>query len=160
MPDWPLILATLLLVLCANAAPAMVGLVVRVLPARRRMPPLDGGRYLGDGRPALGASKTWPGLAAALVATPICAMMLGWPWLTGLGVGAAAMTGDLIASLIKRRLGLPSGSSAPLLDEVPESLLPALLLGLRWIDIAVVVTAFVAIDRLLTSLSKLFASKL
>jgi len=159
MPDWQLTLATLLLVLSANAAPALIALLVRSLPGGRRMPPLDGGRCLVDGRRALGSSKTWPGLGAALVATTGCAMLLGLPWSIGLGVGAAAMTGDLIASLVKRRIGLASGSPAPLLDQVPESMLPALLVGLDWIETAIVVAAFVAIDLLLTPLFKRLASR-
>jgi hypothetical protein len=160
MPDWQLILNTLALVLTANATPALIGLLVRMLPGDRRMPPLDGGRCLADGRRVLGPSKTWPGLGAALAAASVCAVLLGWPWTLGLGVGAAAMTGDLAASLIKRRLGLESGTAAPLLDEVPESLLPALLVGLRWVEVAIVVAAFVAIDLLLTHLAKHPVSRL
>jgi CDP-2,3-bis-(O-geranylgeranyl)-sn-glycerol synthase len=34
------------------------------------------------------------------------------------------MSGDLLSSFIKRRLGIISSRSAPLLDQLPETLLP------------------------------------
>jgi CDP-2,3-bis-(O-geranylgeranyl)-sn-glycerol synthase len=56
------------------------------------------------------------------------------------------MLGDLVSSFIKRRLGMPASSRATGLDQIPESLLPALacspMLGLSFVDICVVVAAF------------------
>jgi CDP-2,3-bis-(O-geranylgeranyl)-sn-glycerol synthase len=36
----------------------------------------------------------------------------------GLVIGLGAMTGDLVASFAKRRLGIPRGRPAPLLDQL------------------------------------------
>ncbi len=137
------------LVVLANALPALLGLLLG--PAR----PLDGGRYLSlDGRPLLGSSKTWRGLVASLVGTAMGALGLGLPWALGLEVAAGAMLGDLAASFIKRRLGRPPSASVPLLDQVPESLLPALAvkaqLALGWPDVLVLILAFIVIDIVLT----------
>jgi CDP-2,3-bis-(O-geranylgeranyl)-sn-glycerol synthase len=68
------------------------------------------------------------------------------------------MLGDLGASFVKRRLGRPSSASVPLLDQVPESLLPGVLtrteLGLDWGDLGVTVLVFVLLDLLLTPLGR------
>ena len=56
------------------------------------------------------------------------------------------MAGDLLSSFVKRRLALPPSSKATGLDQVPESLLPALAchgaLVLTLADIALVVAVF------------------
>ncbi len=148
-PHWSQALALLALVLVANGAPALLGIW-----RSGRDRPLDGGRVLSDGRPVLGPSKTWRGLVAALAATPLAALMLGLDWHLGLTVAVGAMAGDLLASFSKRRLGLVSSASAPVLDQLPESLIPALLvhrtLGLGWLDLAAVVGAFTVLDLALT----------
>jgi hypothetical protein len=57
-----------------------------------------------------------------------------------------AMAGDLLSSFVKRRLQFQPSSRATGLDQIPESLLPALAcrstLGLTAIDILAVVTVF------------------
>ena len=146
---WSPLLLLLALVVLANALPALLGLLLG--PAR----PLDGGRCLPlDGRPFLGRSKTWRGLVASFVGTALGALVLGLPWTLGLEVAAGAMLGDLAASFVKRRLGRPPSASVPLLDQVPESLLPALAvkaqLALGWRDLWVLILAFIAIDIVLT----------
>lgn len=148
-PHWSQILSLLTLVLVANGAPALFARL-RGRPSR----PLDGGRVLRDGRRLLGSSKTWRGLAVSLAATPLAALVLGLDWHLGLGVALGAMAGDLLASFAKRRLGLPSSASAPVLDQMPESLIPGLwasgILGLGWLDLALVVCAFTILDLALT----------
>jgi len=71
-------------------------------------------------------------------------------------LASASMFGDLLSSFIKRRLGLRTHSQAFGLDQVPESLLPLLLLqehlGLSGGDIALVVTVFIALELLLSRL--------
>jgi len=152
-PHWYPILALLCLILVANAVPALIALL-RGGNAR----PVDGGLILRDGHRLLGSSKTWRGLVWALVLTPLAAPILGLPWTQGLHVAAAAMAGDLGASFIKRRLGLPSGAGVPGLDQVPESLLPALLakgpMGLAWLDLVMAVSAFTLLDLILTPLAR------
>lgn len=151
-PDWTPILLLLLLILAANALPALLGLVLG--PAR----PIDGSRLGGDRQPPLGATKTWRGLMVALTATPILAAAAGLHWWLGLAVAAGAMAGDLVASFVKRRLGLVSSTSVPMLDQVPESLIPAILvrdqLALTWPDVAILVASFTVLDLLLTPVGK------
>jgi CDP-2,3-bis-(O-geranylgeranyl)-sn-glycerol synthase len=146
-------LELLLLVICANGAPILLD----DLLGRRWAWPLDGGRVLADGRRLLGRSATARGVAAAVVATAVLAWLLGQPAVVGAQVGLFAMLGDALSSFLKRRLGLEPGDKAPGLDQVPESLLPLLVVGerygLRWWDIALLVVAFtlfsMAISRLL-----------
>lgn len=149
-PHWFLILATLALILLANGLPALLGLLLG--PGRA----LDGGWLWGDGRPLLGPTKTMRGVLAALVATPIAAAAMGLAWHVGLLVALGAMLGDLLASFTKRRLGFPSSAKVPLLDTVPESLFPVLLvmgqLGLGWLDLALLILVFGVLDLVLTPL--------
>jgi CDP-2,3-bis-(O-geranylgeranyl)-sn-glycerol synthase len=149
-PHWFLILSTLALILLANGLPALLGLLLG--PGR----PLDGGRRLQDGRPLFGPTKTVRGVLAALAATPLAAVALGLPWRVGLLIALGAMLGDLLASFVKRRLGFPSSAKASLLDTVPESLIPVLLimghLGLDWLDLALLTLAFAVLDLVLTPL--------
>lgn len=119
-PMWLL----LLLLIAANGAPV---LAQKLLRGRWRSP-VDGRLRLPDGRRLFGAAKTWRGLAAALLAGTALAPLLGLsPWL-GLAAAALAMAGDLLSSFVKRRLGLAPSGRAPLLDTVPEALLPGLAL--------------------------------
>lgn len=66
------------------------------------------------------------------------------------------MAGDLGSSFVKRRLGLASSSMALGLDQVPESLLPALVLrepfGLGWIEVFAVSLVFFLLGLLLSAL--------
>jgi hypothetical protein len=153
-PHWSPTLSLLALILLANGLPAVLGLLLG--PAR----PLDGGRTLSDGWPLLGPSKTWRGLAAALVGTAFGGLALGLHWTLVLKVAVGAMLGDLIASFAKRRLGRPPSASVPVLDQVPEALIPALLskaeLALSWLDIGVLILAFVLLDLILTHLGRRF----
>jgi CDP-2,3-bis-(O-geranylgeranyl)-sn-glycerol synthase len=140
------------LIAAANGAPWVIG---RWL-GRRDAWPVDGGWRFADGQPLLGPSKTWRGLAAALIATPLLALLIGWPLWLGLAVGGATMIGDLLASFLKRRLGLVSSTDAPGLDQIPEALFPALVatfwLDLDWIDLGIVVLTFLISHLLLTIL--------
>lgn len=149
---WPAILSLLALILLANGLPAAIRLVFG--PAR----PLDGGWTLADGRSLLGPSKTWRGLVLALLGTAFGAIVLGLPAGLGLTVGVGAMVGDLATSFLKRRLGLAPSASLPVLDQVPEALLPGLLvkaeLALGWVDLGVSVLAFCALDLVLTDLGR------
>ncbi|MFO1427354.1 MAG: CDP-archaeol synthase [Steroidobacteraceae bacterium] len=54
--------------------------------------------------------------------------LLGVGPAAGAAFGLASLAGDLASAFAKRRLGLASGSAAPLLDQLPEALLPLLLL--------------------------------
>lgn len=90
--------------------------------------PLDMGFNFVDGKRLLGDSKTWRGLLASLIVTAPAAWLLGYEWQLGLLLAFYSMLGDLLSSFIKRRMAMPSSSMAPLIDQIPESLLPAWLL--------------------------------
>ncbi len=143
-----LITTLLLLLVTANGAPV----VASALLGKRWAWPLDGNSRFTDQRPLLGASKTLRGLATAIVATTIVAVLLGMTWLEGASFGLLAMLGDLCSSFIKRRLGLPSSQSVPLLDQLPESVLPIWMLqsvlGPTVIEMLAAVGAFIVIDLL------------
>jgi hypothetical protein len=143
----------LLLLMLANGAPVIAKKLLGTFFNR----PLDGGRSGPDGRPWLGPSKTIRGIAVSLIATTFGAALTGFGWRLGAVVALAAMTGDLASSFFKRRLGMASSSRAIGLDQIPESLLPALasapMLGLHALDISTIVLVFLvgelALSRLL-----------
>ena len=118
------LLSLLLLIIIANGAPVLI----RRLLNDSFYLAIDFGQKLPDKNRLFGASKTWRGVFAALFATPAAAWLLGYSLETGLLVAVYAITGDLFSSFIKRRLSMKTSSMAPLLDQVPESLLPAYML--------------------------------
>ena len=146
MTDTSSVVRALLLLLAANAAPWMLG---RLLNARLGWP-LDFGATLPDGHRLLGDHKTWRGLLGGMLACGIVAMLFGLGFDLGVWFGALALAGDALSSLIKRRLGRAPGRDLPIVDQLPEALLPlAVLAGalhLRAIGVAVVTLAFVLID--------------
>ncbi len=148
--EWPL--RILLLLIVANGAPVLGKKIFGAAFST----PLDGGLKLRDGRPLFGPSKTIRGVVLSLAATAPTAAALGLDWLDGVLVAVLAMTGDLLSSFIKRRLGRPPSSMAPGLDQIPESLLPALAfqarLNLSGWDIAGVVFSFILLELWLSRL--------
>lgn len=145
-------LELLLLIVVANAAPVLA----RDVLGERWDAPLDGGRRAADGRPLLGQAKTWRGVTAAVFAITVAAPLLGRSALDGALVGLLAMTGDTLASYLKRRRGYGTSARAPCLDTLPEAALPGALLapcfGLAWWQVPLLVVLFHAIDRLLSPL--------
>ena len=140
----------LLLIIIANGAP----IILRTLIKNRLDLPVDFGFHLPDGKPLFGKSKTWRGIAGAVVFAGCGALLLGYPPYTGMLVAIYSLSGDLISSFIKRRLGMQTSSMAPLLDQVPESLFPAIMLrdafGLETESIIILVCAFVIAELLLS----------
>lgn len=147
-----LVVKLLLLLAAANGTPVLTRWFVKDWANAS----LDGGRRLADGRPLFGPSKTIRGLVCAIAATALVAPLLGFPAIVGLAVGAAAMLGDLISSFVKRRLGLPSSAMALGLDQIPESLLPLIvlwpILTLTLADIVLILVAFFGGELLLSRL--------
>ncbi|MGZ5927751.1 MAG: CDP-archaeol synthase [Rhizomicrobium sp.] len=147
-----LVVKLLLLLAAANGTPVLTRWIVKDWANAS----LDGGRRLADGRPLFGPSKTIRGLVCAIAATALVAPLLDFPATTGLAVGAAAMLGDLISSFVKRRLGLPSSAMALGLDQIPESLLPLIvlwpILTLTLADAAVILAIFFGGELLLSRL--------
>jgi CDP-2,3-bis-(O-geranylgeranyl)-sn-glycerol synthase len=149
----------MLLLFVANGAPIILNNVLGRLGAW----PVDGGAtWSFDGQPVLGPSKTWRGVAAALLATAGVAWLLALPFRLGLIVGAFAMLGDLLSSFVKRRRGMASGNRALGLDQIPESLLPLLAvraeLSLSAGQVSWLVLAFLVLELLLSRL--LFAVRI
>ncbi len=139
-------LKLLLLLGVANGAP----ILARRLLGSRWGWPLDGNRRFIDGRPLLGSGKTLRGLVVATLATACAAPVLGISPALGARMGLSAMLGDALASFVKRRLGLMSGARCRGLDQIPESLLPLLVvagpLALSLPQIAAVTLAFYALE--------------
>jgi CDP-2,3-bis-(O-geranylgeranyl)-sn-glycerol synthase len=136
------ILQSLVVISAANTAPVALARLMGARFAR----PIDGGLVLRDGRPLLGRSKTWRGLAAAVLLATCGAVLIGLPWRAGALAGACAMAGDCLSSFVKRRFGFAPSSMALGLDQVPESFLPAIAcradLPLGALDIVAIVLAF------------------
>ena len=143
-----------LLLIIANGTPALLGLVLG--PRWNR--PLDNNRQFPDNRPLLGPSKTLRGLLSAIVVTGLLAPLFELSVLEGASFALLAMLGDLSSSFIKRRLGFASSRSAPLLDQIPESILPLwglqTALGSSGSEMALAVAIFIVIDLLLSGLLK------
>jgi CDP-2,3-bis-(O-geranylgeranyl)-sn-glycerol synthase len=139
-----------ILLLVANGSPVVMSMILR----RDWQLPLDGGLCLADGKRLFGSSKTVPGLAVAVAATTLGAVLIGPGVWIGLSIGAFAMLGDLLSSFIKRRLGLAAGDRAIGLDQIPESLLPLLvckpLLGLSWTQVLLLTIAFLFFNLLVS----------
>lgn len=136
------IFQSLILISTANGAPVLFARLLGTRFAR----PIDGGVVLRDGHPLLGRSKTWRGLAAAIVLATCTAVIIGLPWQAGAITGASAMAGDCLSSFVKRRMALESSSMSIGLDQVPESLFPAVAssvyLPLGLTDVIAIVLVF------------------
>lgn len=143
-------LQLLFLIIIANGAPVLV----RLLMKDHLDIAVDFGAKFADSNRIFGSSKTWRGIIAALLATPIAALVLGYSPETGLHIAVFAILGDLLSSFIKRRLGMAPSSKAYLLDQVPESLFPALavmkIFNLGFADILLLVFVFLIIDLVIT----------
>ena len=115
---------------------------------------LDLGRKLHDGRPIFGSSKTWRGLAAALVTSCILSMVFGYGIWFGLVFGVLVMSGDLLSSFIKRRTGLKPSDQCMGLDQLPESFIPSVYavwhLGAGWWWAVLLALAFMLLEILIS----------
>lgn len=124
----PVLIAQLLVLLTlANGTPVIAKKILGTVLAH----PLDGGITLADGQPLFGSSKTIRGIALAIAVTAVGAPWIGLDWTVGLLVSATAMIGDLFSSFTKRRMKMVPGSMALGLDQILESLLPAI--ACRWV---------------------------
>ena len=136
------ILQSLILISAANGAPVLFARLLGTRFAR----PIDGGVVLRDGHPLLGRSKTWRGVAAAILLAACVAVLMSLPWQLGALAAASAMAGDCLSSFVKRRFGLEPSSMTLGLDQVPESLLPAVAcsayLPLGPVDVLAIVLVF------------------
>ena len=142
----------LFLVAVASSVPWAVGRICGGFCAW----PLDFGYTLRDGQRLLGGHKTWRGLVAGIAACSIAGGLIGSGFLLGAVVGGLALAGDAISSAVKRRFRRSPGAEVPGLDQLPEALLPLLVLH-RPLQISMagvigVALLFTALDLALTPL--------
>jgi len=108
---------------CANAAPVIFG----------GGKPMDLGKTFFDGKPLLGAHKTFRGFCAGLIVGTVVGLVqtlifehvliqdsiqFQYSILLGFMISLGALTGDLIESFIKRRISRSPGSSLPVADQI------------------------------------------
>jgi len=112
--------------------PAYVANAIPVLLGGGRA--IDGGKTLPDGKPIFGSHKTIRGFVAGLTAGTLTGAaqtaLLGYvavlgfvlPFRFSLDVGfilsLGALTGDLIHSFVKRRIGIREGAPLPVADQL------------------------------------------
>ena len=148
----PHVFTLVLLLVIANAAPVITGLML----GRRWDRPIDGGLKLPDQRPLLGPSKTIRGVLSSVLVTMLLVPLLGLSPATGAGFACLAMLGDICSSFVERRLGIASSHSVPLLDQLPESLLPLWLMqpftGGTTAELLTAAAIFTLVDLVLSAL--------
>lgn len=142
----------LILLAVANGVPV----IAKRLFGNRLSCALDGGARFIDGRPLFGASKTLRGLLFSIVVTTAVPPFIDLDFTSGFLVGLGAMAGDLLSSFTKRRLSIKPSGRATGLDQIPESLLPALMcwkhLSLSVTDVIVLVAVFFVGEIILSRL--------
>jgi len=116
-------LKLLTLLVIANGSP----IVAQKLLGKRCQLPLDAGKLFIDLKPFFGGAKTWRGIFSACLLTSLAAWTMQLFIMTGFLIALCAMLGDLLSSFIKRRIGMLPSSMALGLDQIPESLMPLLL---------------------------------
>jgi CDP-diglyceride synthetase len=147
---WYCIFQAFVLLIAANGAPVITSKVLGNRFAR----PIDNGLDLGDGYRLFGNAKTWRGFFSSVFFTTAAAVLCGLEPLTGVLFSTLTVTGDLLSSFIKRRMGNVESSRARGLDTVPESLLPLWLLkdslALNLLEVALIVGLFFLIEEFIS----------
>ena len=118
-------LAAFVMVVVANVMPWASG---RLFGAHWSTP-LDCGACLPDGTRLLGDHKTWRGVVAGELGCAVVGRLLGYSWALGIAFASLSLAADAASSLVKRRLHLAPGTEVPALDQLPEALLPLLVLA-------------------------------
>lgn len=86
-------------------------------------PPIDRGKTV-RGKRVLGDGKTFRGIILGVFCGTIVGVFLGLIkgnmglWLLGFLLSLGALTGDLVASFLKRRVGVERGAPVPVLDQI------------------------------------------
>jgi len=100
---------------CANAVPVLVGGGF----------PMDFGKKFINGKPLFGSHKTFRGFfSGLLIGTLVGIVQSSLPifqpphMLLGFVLSLGGLTGDLVHSFVKRRLGLRPGASFPVADQL------------------------------------------
>ena len=103
-----LLLQLLILLVVANGA----AVAAKKLLGAKFDRPLDGGALFVDGRPILGSAKTIRGILASVLATSICASLIGLGWEIGALIAALCRT-DRRSHLGSLPLGRKCRSAPP-----------------------------------------------
>jgi len=152
LPCWKCIVNVLLLLSIANGMPVLARNIFRA----RFSWPVDFGIIFYDQHPLFGYSKTWRGVVISVFTTSLLASLFGLSIYNGALFGILVMTGDLSASFIKRRLGYSESSRFRIIDVIPESLLPVLVLqkqlGLTMLDGIISIALFFILEVVLSLL--------
>lgn len=150
--DWDCIIQSLVLLISANSGPILTEKIL----GNRLNRPIDNDCKLSDGYRLLGNSKTWRGFYAAVFFSIMTTLYLDLKPIIATLFAILAMTGDLLSSFIKRRMGKPESSQVRGLDTIPESLLPLWLLNdslsLNAVDITVTIGLFFLCEELISPL--------
>ena len=147
----------LFLIILANAAPVLA----RLIFSNRFSTSVDLGFKFRDQQYLFGQTKTCRGIITSLILTSLTAYLLNYPVYIGLQISISAMLGDLLSSFIKRRAHKKSSESVLFLDQIPESLFPALVYSatvhtLELIEVIVIIVFFIIIELGLSDLLKRF----
>jgi CDP-2,3-bis-(O-geranylgeranyl)-sn-glycerol synthase len=144
----------LLLTIVANVVPWAAGRAWR----QRWSAPLDCGVRLWDGQRLFGDHKTWRGFLLGTLACGLAAVLTGPGFAVGAAFGALSLSGDALSSALKRRLNLAPGTEITGLDQLPEALLPLIVLagalGLGAVEIAAAAAVFLVLDVLATRIRR------
>ncbi len=112
-------------IIWVNVLPPLASLIFGDRCNRR----VDDDRLWFDHRPIVGRHKTIRGIVASVLGGTVIFPLLGVTWWVAGIASLLAMAGDLLSSFIKRRFDLPSGKNIVILDQIFESLFPALFLA-------------------------------
>jgi CDP-2,3-bis-(O-geranylgeranyl)-sn-glycerol synthase len=105
--------------------------------------PIDFGKNFIDGKRIFGDGKTFEGFISGLFFGTLTGIIMGSPF-RGFLLSFGALIGDLIGAFIKRRLGIPRGKPAPLLDQL-DFIFGALLLSSVFYPIELGIALFIII---------------
>jgi len=148
-------LLLLLLLMIANTAAWLSALVF----GSQFAAPLDFGITLRDGTRLLGSHKTWRGLICAAIACGMVTENLQLGLLRGAVFGTLTLLGDAASSFVKRRLRMAPGTEVLGLDQLPEALLPLLVLqrplDLGLIECLIIAATFALLDIAVTKIRHL-----
>jgi len=151
-------IAVLLPALISNASPVLL---------KHKGTPIDRGIRFIDNRPILGKGKTIEGLFVGLIngyvfTLLVYSIMCNWAVLAaGFLSSIGALLGDMIGAFIKRRLGIPRGGKAPLLDQLDFYMGSLLLLWIFGYQLNIyVVIVFIPIVFILHRATNMVAYRL
>ncbi len=140
----------------ANGSPPIIAKLIR----KRR--PIDFGKNFIDGRRIFGEGKTIEGFALGILSGIVISYLTFivikqyvpqyyYPDITAISfMCILALSGDLFGSFIKRRIGLPRGAPAPILDQLDFLVLPLIYLH---VTVPKVLTSSIIVTAILLTIA-------